>query len=236
MLIFILKALTAVLISYLSGCVNYAIFITRLVTGKDIRTMGNLNPGTSNVMRHVGKVWGFLVALLDALKAMIPIIIFHLIWFREYSNQNFAVLYIIGIAAVIGHCKPVFYKFKGGGGVGPMQGVSLFFVPVEYLASMLIGGIIVQVVFRKAKYKFSQWTPVMFITMTPFMSLATSIWLDIPLFAHISIGGHLPAVVAGTFVLSLMILGINMRFMKQRKAELDTIKKDEEWDGDIAPR
>ncbi|MDC7232681.1 MAG: glycerol-3-phosphate acyltransferase [Spirochaetales bacterium] len=236
MLIFILKALTAVLISYLSGCVNYAIFITRLVTGKDIRTMGNLNPGTSNVMRHVGKVWAFLVALLHALKSMIPIIIFHLIWFREYSNQNFAVLYIIGIAAVIGHCKPVFYKFKGGGGVGPMQGVSLFFVPVEYLASMLIGGIIVQVVFRKAKYKFSQWTPVMFITMTPFMSLATSIWLDIPLFAHISIGGHLPAVVAGTFVLSLMILGINMRFMKQRKAELDTIKKDEEWDGDIAPR
>lgn len=236
MLIFILKALLAIVISYLSGCVNYAIIITRLVTGRDIRTMGNLNPGTSNVMRHVGKVWGFLVAFLDGLKAMIPIIIFHLLFFREYNNQNFAVLYLIGIAAVLGHCKPVFYKFKGGGGVGPMQGVSLFFVPVEYIASMLIGGIIVQIVFKKAKYKFSQWTPVMFITLTPFMTLATYFLLDIPLFAHVSIGGHLPAVVAGTFVLSLMILGINMRFMKQRKSELETIQKNEEWDSDIAPR
>lgn len=236
MMIFVLKALVAILISYLSGCVNYAILITRIVTGKDIRTMGNLNPGTSNVMRHVGKVWGFLVAFLDALKAMIPIIFFHLLFFREYNNLNFAVLYLVGIAAVLGHCKPVFYNFKGGGGVGPMQGVSLFFVPVEYIASMLIGGIIVQIVFKKAKYKFSQWTPVMFITLTPFMTLATFYLLDIPLFAHISIGAHLPSVVVGTFVLSLMILGINMRFMKQRKSELETIQKNEEWDSDIAPR
>lgn len=236
MLIFILKALLAIVLSYLSGCINYAIIITRLVAGKDIRTIGNLNPGTSNVMRHVGKVWGFLVAFLDGLKALIPILIFHLLFFREYTNLNFAVLYLLGMAAVLGHCKPVFYGFKGGGGVGPMQGVSLFFVPFEYIASMLIGGIIVQIVFKKAKYKFSQWTPVMFITLTPFMTLASSLVLNIPLFAHISIGGHLPAVIAGTFALSLMILGINIRFMKQRKSELETIQKNEEWDSDIAPR
>lgn len=236
MLVFILKALAAVTLSYLSGCVNYAILITRLVTGRDIRTMGNLNPGTSNVMRHVGKPWGFLVALLDALKAMIPLILFHLLFFREYNNLNFSVLYLAGIAAVLGHCKPVFYKFKGGGGVGPMQGVSLFFVPIEYLAAMFIGGIIVQLVFRKATYKFSQWTPVMFITLTPFLTLASSLFLDIPLFAHVSLGGHLPSVIGGTFVLSLMLLGINMRFMKQRKSELEVIQNNEEWDSDIAPR
>jgi glycerol-3-phosphate acyltransferase PlsY len=52
------------------------------------------------------------------------------------------------MAAVVGHCKPVFYKFKGGGGIGTMQGVSLFFVPVEFLVSMFIGGLVVIFFFK----------------------------------------------------------------------------------------
>jgi len=233
---FLIITITAVLLSYLSGCVNYAILITRIVISKDIRTLGNKNPGTSNVMRSVGKPWGFLVGFLDGMKALVPILVFHHFYFKDVNNLNFAALYLIGIAAVLGHCKPVFYKFRGGGGIGPMQGVSLFFVPLEYLISMVAGGLIVIFFIRGAKYKLSQWTPVLFVTMTPFLTLVLNYKLNIPLFAHISLGGHPDSVVAGAFVLSLIILWININFMKQRKAELDVIKTDGEWDGDIAPR
>ena len=41
--------------AYLFGSLNYAVIVTRLVTGKDIRTLGNNNPGTENVGRNVGK-------------------------------------------------------------------------------------------------------------------------------------------------------------------------------------
>jgi acyl-phosphate glycerol 3-phosphate acyltransferase len=233
---FIIISVTGLIISYLSGSVNYAILVTRLVSKKDIRTMGNKNPGTSNVMRSVGKPWGFLVGFLDAFKAMAPLILFHLLYFKETNNLNFALLYLLGMAAVLGHCKPVFFGFKGGGGIGTMQGVSLFFIPVEYLISMFISGIIVLIFFKKTKHKLSQWTPMLFVTLTPFLTMGLNPFINIPLFAHISIGGHPLSVVAGALALSLMILFINMNFMKQRKSELDAIQRNEEWDGNIAPR
>jgi glycerol-3-phosphate acyltransferase PlsY len=52
-----LIALPLLILAYLSGSVNYAIIVTRLVIGKDIRTLGNKNPGTANVGRNVGKGW-----------------------------------------------------------------------------------------------------------------------------------------------------------------------------------
>jgi glycerol-3-phosphate acyltransferase PlsY len=136
----------------------------------------------------------------------------------------------MGIAGVVGHCLPVFHGFKGGGGIGTMQGVSLFFIPVEYLVSMLIGGTIVLLFFKKVQYKYGQWTPIMFVTLTPFMTLLTTLTLDIPLFAHISIGGHPWSIVAGSFVLSFTILGLNINFMRSRADELKSIEGEEQED------
>ena len=213
---YVLISIAAVITGYLSGSVNYAIPITKAVTGKDIRTIGNNNPGTSNVLRNVGKKWGILVAFLDGLKGLLPVILFRIFFFKEDTNADFAVLYLIGIAAVLGHCKSVFLKFTGGGGIGTMLGVSLFFVPVEFIVSLLAGGIIVIIFFKNAELKFGQKTPIFFVTLTPFISLATSLFIDIPLFGHISIGGHLPAEVAGTFVMSLLLLAINASFLKNK--------------------
>lgn len=219
-LTFLLMSFGAVIVGYLSGAVNYAIIITRMVSGQDIRTIGNKNPGTSNVVRNVGKKWGFLVGFLDAFKILGPLILARIFLFPEYSDLHFAVLYLMGIAGVLGHCLPVYYGFKGGGGIGTMQGVSLFFMPVEYLLSMLIGGIIVIVFFKNVQYKYGQWTPIMFVTLAPFMTLLSTLTMDIPLFAHISIGGHPWSVVIGAFVMSFTILGLNIGFMKSRAEEL----------------
>ncbi|MBU0927004.1 MAG: glycerol-3-phosphate acyltransferase [Spirochaetes bacterium] len=211
--------------SYLSGSVNYAIIVTKAVTGKDIRKQGNLNPGCSNVLRTVGKGWGVLVGFLDGFKGMAPLILAKLFLYPRDSAIDLGSLYVMGIAAVVGHCRPVFYGFKGGGGIGTMLGVSLFFVPAEFLFSMLAGGLVSIRFFKEAEHKFAQWTPIMFVTLTPFVTMATSAFLDIPLFAHLSIGGHPWSVVAGCLALSVLLLWLNRSFMKKRAKEYDGIKE-----------
>ena len=220
-------AIVFLVIGYLSGAVNYAIIVTKMVAGKDIRTIGNCNPGTSNVARSVGKGWGVLVGVLDGLKGVVPDLIARLTFFTGDSPTDFLLLYCIGVAAVVGHCRPIFYGFKGGGGVGTMQGVSLFLVPVEYLASMLLGGLIVLLALRKVQYRFSRWIPISFLILTPFVTLATALWLDIPLFFHISIGGHNWGLVAGAFVMSLTILALTGNILKESTRDYRESKEEE---------
>jgi len=219
-----LVATLAVAVSYLSGSVLYAVVVTRLVTGKDIRKQGNLNPGTSNVARTVGKGWGVLVCALDSLKAIVPMLAARLWLFKGDDGASLAFVYAVGMAAVVGHCRPIFYGFKGGGGIGTMLGVSLFMIPVEFAFSLLAGGVVAITAFRHTEHKYAQWTPIMFVILTPFVTLATTLLVDLPLFAHVSIGGHPWPVVACAFAMSLSLLWFNGSFMRNRAAEYQGLK------------
>ena len=101
-----------VIFSYLLGSINFA-YITARIKGIDISSEGSGNPGTSNVLRTLGKGSAAIVLFGDLLKGAIPIIYF-------YQDRYFL---IYGLAAVIGHIYPVFYKFKGGKGVATYLGV-----------------------------------------------------------------------------------------------------------------
>ena len=101
-----------VIVSYLLGSINFA-YITARIQGIDISSEGSGNPGTSNVLRTLGKGSAAIVLFGDLLKGAIPIIFF-------YQDQYFLVY---GLAAVVGHIYPVFYKFKGGKGVATYLGV-----------------------------------------------------------------------------------------------------------------
>ena len=101
-----------VIVSYLLGSINFA-YITARIKGIDISSEGSGNPGTSNVLRTLGKGSAAIVLLGDLFKGAIPIIFF-------YQDQYFLVY---GLAAVLGHIYPVFYKFKGGKGVATYLGV-----------------------------------------------------------------------------------------------------------------
>ena len=101
-----------VIVSYLLGSINFA-YITARIKGIDISSEGSGNPGTSNVLRTLGKKSAAIVLFGDLLKGAIPIIFF-------YQDQYFLVY---GLAAVLGHIYPVFYKFKGGKGVATYLGV-----------------------------------------------------------------------------------------------------------------
>ena len=101
-----------VILSYLLGSINFA-YITARMKGIDISSEGSGNPGTSNVLRTLGKGSAAIVLFGDLLKGAIPIVLF-------YQDQYFLVY---GLAAVVGHIYPVFYRFKGGKGVATYVGV-----------------------------------------------------------------------------------------------------------------
>jgi len=113
----------SLIISYLVGSIPNAVIISKFKK-VDIRSLGNGNPGAGNVFREIGTVWGILTFMLDALKAVIPMLIadkvFHLSLFWTG---------IAGLCAVIGHCYSLFLHFKGGKGVACSAGVLTYLFP-----------------------------------------------------------------------------------------------------------
>lgn len=113
-----------IILSYLIGSINFAYLIAGS-KNLDISSSGSGNPGTSNILRILGKKYAVIVLLGDVLKGIIPILLF---------DQN---LIIYGVAAVIGHIYPIFYKFKGGKGVATYLGVYIAFTIANPIGSEL---------------------------------------------------------------------------------------------------
>ena len=103
-----------IVLSYLIGSLNFA-YIVAKYKQLDISSSGSGNPGTSNVMRTIGKKYAAIVLIGDVLKGFLPIYLF---------DEN---LLLCGFAAVIGHIYPIFYKFKGGKGVATYVGMYIAF-------------------------------------------------------------------------------------------------------------
>lgn len=220
----VLKAIVVVLLGYLSGSVSYAIIITKATAKTDIRSIGNKNAGTMNVLRSVGKGAGVLVGVLDGLKSLLPMLFARLLWFREVSALHFFIVFAVGIAALIGHWKPLFYGFKGGRGVGCIIGIFVFIIPFEFLISFLLGGTIVLVFIHGVKYRLGRWVPIMFVLITPFLTLALNFLVEVRISPFYSLGGHEWYVLVGVFCTSLAMLLINFTFMGKR---VDELKGDE---------
>ena len=71
----VLKIAAVMIIAYLLGSIDIAILVTKIFTGKDIRTMGSGNAGFTNVMRSVGKLAGAITFIGDFLKCVIAVVI-----------------------------------------------------------------------------------------------------------------------------------------------------------------
>ena len=111
-------------IAYLIGSINPAILITRLATGKDIRTMGSGNAGFTNVLRSVGKGPAVATIACDYLKGIVAVLIGWWIFSgltvtNEVSPAEYVKYgrYLAGVFVIIGHAFPLYFGFKGGKGV-----------------------------------------------------------------------------------------------------------------------
>ena len=108
-------------IAYLIGSLNPAIIITRLKTGKDIRTMGSGNAGFTNVLRSVGKGPAIATIICDYLKGIIGVLIGWWIFSQltvtnDVAPQEYVIYgrYLAGLFVILGHSFPIYYGFRGG--------------------------------------------------------------------------------------------------------------------------
>lgn len=187
---FALRLVAAMAAAYLLGSVNAAIIVTRLRAGRDIRTMGNLNPGTANVGRSLGRGWGALVFLWDGAKALAPMLAARALFFPADAAPDAFALAAIGLAAVVGHRRPVWHAFRGGGGVASMIFVYGFFAPVETVVGFALATAIVMIVLPRARYRFGRWVPMISSVLVPLLAAGASALVDAPIAAGVSLGGH----------------------------------------------
>ncbi len=182
--------LSAMVVAYLAGSLNFAIVVSTLLGKKDIRTLGNLNPGTANVGRNLGKGWGAVVFFGDVGKAVIPLIIAEDLYFHLGTPEGILGLMLMGMAAILGHRKPIFFGFRGGGGLATTLGVLGFFGPVELLISMLVGAGVGTLLFRNREFKFGRWVSMLIILLTPLVHLLFAFLVDIKIGGVIRFGGR----------------------------------------------
>ena len=127
------------LISYLIGSVP-AGYLAGRVAGIDIRKFGSGNIGATNVVRVLGKRYGYPVFLFDFVKGTaaveISILIFNSTHHAEVSREFFAIL--AGVSSVVGHSYPVWLGFKGGKGVATSFGVVFGLIPVAALIAVVV--------------------------------------------------------------------------------------------------
>lgn len=112
-----LLALWAV-IGYLLGSIPFGMVIARVMNLGNLRDIGSGNIGATNVLRTGNKTAAALTLVFDAAKGAVALLLA-----RHFVGEDAA--QIAGIAAMIGHCYPVWLKFAGGKGVATFIGIML---------------------------------------------------------------------------------------------------------------
>ncbi len=107
----------ALLIGYLLGSIPFGVLLTRWSGAGDVRLIGSGNIGATNVLRTGRKGLAAATLILDALKGVAAVLLAH-----RFAPGNEAVA---AAGAFLGHCFPVWLRFRGGKGVATMLGIAL---------------------------------------------------------------------------------------------------------------
>lgn len=131
-----LPYLIGFVIAYLIGAIPFGLILTRLAGAGDVRRIGSGNIGATNVLRTGRKGLALGTLVLDIAKGALPV------WlaFRHFG-PDMAVA--AGLGAVLGHCFPVWLKFRGGKGVATAAGVMLALTPLVALLAIVVFAVIV---------------------------------------------------------------------------------------------
>ena len=121
-----MAALLLILVGYLCGSIPFGLVIAHF-RRVDLRSVGSGNIGATNAARALGKGYGLLVLVLDALKATGPILLAE----RCFANHPHQQWIMVGVAAAAlsGHLLPVFARFAGGKGVATALGCFVAIAP-----------------------------------------------------------------------------------------------------------
>jgi glycerol-3-phosphate acyltransferase PlsY len=126
-----MEKVIVVIISYLLGSIPFAYIMIRMFKGIDIRQVGSGNVGTTNVLRTAGKRIALAALLGDLLKGLVSA------WLGMHTGGELLAAICV-LAAVTGHCWPVFIGFKGGKGMATTAGSVLFLMPKVFLCLVIV--------------------------------------------------------------------------------------------------
>jgi acyl phosphate:glycerol-3-phosphate acyltransferase len=134
------------LLGYVFGSLPFGYFAGR-ISGTDIRSAGSGNIGATNVLRVLGKKWGYTVFLADVLKGFAAVrlsaFIADRISFARPYTEYFAIL--AAVTCIVGHTFPVWLRFKGGKGVATSVGAVFGLMPLAAITIFLIWVIVFEI-------------------------------------------------------------------------------------------
>jgi acyl phosphate:glycerol-3-phosphate acyltransferase len=141
------RLLIPFLACFVAGSIPFAV-LAMAGTGIDIRRVGSGNPGFNNVLR-VSKGRAVIALIGDVGKGLLPVWYFYRV---HPVGDGIAAAWILGFAAVLGHCYSPFLKFNGGKGIATSAGIMLVLYPV-WAAAALAAFVIVRITGSRLKWR-----------------------------------------------------------------------------------
>ena len=128
------------ILAYLLGSIPFGYLIVRWQRGIDVRSTGSGGTGATNVMRNLGII-GFVATFLLDLGKGIAAVLFA----SRLTGGDPRWIAASSVAAIMGHCFPVWLKFRGGKGVATGVGVFIALAPVQVALVLIIFAIVVAI-------------------------------------------------------------------------------------------
>jgi glycerol-3-phosphate acyltransferase PlsY len=128
-----MMGLLGILIAYMLGAIPFGYLLTRISTGKDVRSEGSGNIGATNVLRTAGRGAAVATMLLDIAKG------YAAVWIAANLTDGSAGWAAdAALAVMVGHAFPIFLGFKGGKAVATFTGAFLYLTPIAALAGIMV--------------------------------------------------------------------------------------------------
>ena len=119
-------------LAYLAGSVPFGLIFTRLAGKGDIRAVGSGNIGATNVLRTGSKGLALLTLVFDGGKGAVVVL------GTDYATSDPLMIGLGGMMAVVGHCFPIWLKFRGGKGVATCVATFAAFDPLLGMVFVLL--------------------------------------------------------------------------------------------------
>ena len=180
--------LLSISIAYLLGSIPFGYLLVRVFRKQDIRATGSGNIGATNVARSGAKGLGILTLILDALKGFVAVVIAQHIAAPYGFPQAYDIAVCAAVAAVLGHCFPVWLGFRGGKGVATALGVFFALVPLTTVLYVLAVFLVI-------------------VYFTRYVSLASIVAAALfPVFALPYAPAHTPILIFGYILIPLIVI------------------------------
>jgi acyl phosphate:glycerol-3-phosphate acyltransferase len=141
-----LLALLVSCLGYLFGSIPAGYFAGR-IAGVDVRSAGSGNIGATNVLRVLGKRWGYAVFFVDAFKGFAAVRLSFFLAEQLPLARPYAVYFamLTAVMCVIGHTFPIWLRFKGGKGVATSAGAIFGLMPLAAVIIFLVWVVVFEI-------------------------------------------------------------------------------------------